>query len=215
MVLFILLISCSYYDGFSLYVVFLLLVPLFLLYFYLLLASSLHLSGGRLHPPALSVGCLSLLVGRLCLWAVEVYRSSSSVGCVYLTVDEPSLGRFWTVSWQSFDLMAIIRSCVDLRSVSRPCQGRHSVAVWTSLFLVRSLFGRHSADYLFAGCPLVLSLPSDHLSAVSLLYSQSRVSAVLSATHLGCALGHASRPYSWSRVLVVGFGRTFGHTSWL
>ena len=101
-VLFILLISCSFCDGSSLSVVFLLLVPLFLLCFYLLLASSLHLSGGHLHLPALSVGCLSLLVGRLCPSAVAVHRSSSSIGHVCSTAAEPSLGHFWTISWKSF-----------------------------------------------------------------------------------------------------------------
>ena len=190
----VLLISCSFCNGSSLSVVFLLLVPLFLLCFYLLLASSLHLSGGRLHPPALSVGCLSLLVGRLCLWAVEVYRSSSSVGCVYLTVDEPSLGRFWTVSWQSSvhvlahahflgHVKAVIQSPVGHVSFrSALC----SVVTWPTIsspVVPQSSLCRVTISRPCLGCTL---------SRASRSCSQALVLVVLSTTLPGCALGHAS-----------------------
>ena len=228
-VLFILLISCSFCDGSSLSVVFLLLVPLFLLCFYLLLASS-FLSGGCLHPPALSVGCLSILIGRLCPSAIAVHRSSSSIVHVCSTTVEPSLGHFWTVSWKSFGLMAIIWPCLSPRLVSRPCQGRHSVAAQTCLFPVRSLFGRHSADCLFAGCPSVLSLPSGHLSIVSRLYSQPQSRSSISAVRLGRAsrscilavfsavlsvehLSHALDCSSWPHL--SRFVHALGHASWL
>ena len=155
-----------------------------LLCFYLLLASSLHLSGRRLHPPALSVGCLSLLVGRLCPSAVAVHRSSSSIGHVCSTAAEPSLGHFWTVSWQSF------------RHVLA-----HAQFLGYARVVIRSLLGHVSFRSTLCSAvtqPTVSSpvVPRSSLCRVTIsrLYSQSRISAVLSAKRLGRTLGHASQP---------------------
>ena len=144
-VLFILLISCSFCDGSSLSVVFLLLVPLFLLCFYLLLASSLHLSGGHLHLPALSVGCLSLLVGRLCPSAVAVHRSSSSMVMSVrrqpnrlLVISGVSRGNHSAMSWPMLSFSAMQGLSFDLCS-DMSLSGPLSVRPLLSLLSLRRL----------------------------------------------------------------------------
>ena len=103
-----------------------------------------------------------------------------------LVISGPSRGNHSAMTWPMLSFSAMQGLSFDLCSDMSLSEKRHGRS--------GSLFGCHSVDCLFAGYPLVLSLSSDHLSVVSRLYSQPRVSAVLLAMRLGCPLGHASEP---------------------